>query len=176
MKPENELEVMLLFAQESKNAGAKIISATGKFPDAIISWNEVEYKVEFEYKAMNFRNHQHDPRKCDLIICWEDDYPDSVLPVIPLSEDNWIFLIPGALPSKAERAAAYWKQRTEIAETKIASLKSVIEELTKEPVEINYLFECSHCDMAFASQQGLNAHQRVHSNGSEPVPAKEEIA
>jgi hypothetical protein len=164
---------MLLFVQEAKSAAARIVRADGKFPDALINWNGIEYRAEFEFKALNFRYHQHDPRGADLIICWENDYPDSVLPVIALSEDNWIFLEP-ILPSEAEREAAYWKQRTELAESEVAGLKGKIKELTQEKNLRELIFECEHCHEAFATRQALNAHSparcadKLAQNGKDP--------
>jgi len=32
--------------------------------------------IEFEAKSSHFDEHKHDPNKCDLIVCWEDDWKE----------------------------------------------------------------------------------------------------
>jgi len=89
MQPLNELGVIVLFAQQAEQAGFEIVSIQATFPDAIVSHNEQRYRVEFEFQAMNFKAHEHDPSYCDFIICWENDWPESPLPVMALNEDSW---------------------------------------------------------------------------------------
>jgi len=118
MVPENEVGVIILFAQQAKLADFEIVSAKSAFPDAIVEKNGQKYKVEFEYKASNFLAHGHDVRAVDLIVCWENDYADSILPVLALSEDNW----PQTsldLPTHLLREATYWKQRALLAEQRL---------------------------------------------------------
>jgi hypothetical protein len=40
--------------------------------------------MEFELQSRNFLEHQHDPTKCDLIICWEHNWPECPLEVLEL--------------------------------------------------------------------------------------------
>ena len=35
---------------------------------------EKRIRIEFEYKSRNFN---HDPRKCDWLVCWEDNWADA---------------------------------------------------------------------------------------------------
>lgn len=44
--------------------------------------------IEFEFESKNFRQHRHDPAGCDIIVCWEHNWPDCPenLKVIALSE------------------------------------------------------------------------------------------
>jgi hypothetical protein len=44
-------------------------------------------RIEFEYRSRNFLTHKHDARQCDLIVCWEDDWPDSPLEVLELKRE-----------------------------------------------------------------------------------------
>jgi hypothetical protein len=85
--PENELGVIVVFAITGNDLGFEIVSIGSKFPDAVIRerQTEKEYRVEFEYAASNFVAHGHDPRNCDLIICWKNDFPESLLPILDLS-------------------------------------------------------------------------------------------
>lgn len=89
MIPENELGVIVLFSEKAQGAGFSVVQIKSSYPDAVISRTGISYRVEFEYTAKNFELHNHDPRHCDLIICWKDDYPDAPLPVLALSEVGW---------------------------------------------------------------------------------------
>jgi len=115
MNPENELGVIARFAQEAPAAGFEIISIQPAFPDAVLIKDNKTYRAEFEYLASNFIQHKHDVRKCDLIICWENDVPSMILPVLALSEADWPNT-PLQLPSEHERELFYWKRRALSAE------------------------------------------------------------
>jgi hypothetical protein len=43
-------------------------------------------KIEFEYESRNFLRHMHDPNGCDLIVCWEHNWPECPLEVIELKK------------------------------------------------------------------------------------------
>ena len=115
MIPTNEMEVIVYFAQAAPSAGFEIVRVQQQFPDAIIKRNDATYRVEFEYRSMGFFTHQHDPRGCDLVICWIDDCPGLIIPVLALSEKDWttrpIFQL-----SEKEKEIAYWKERALKAE------------------------------------------------------------
>ena len=41
------------------------------------AWNEREMRdtiIEFEATSRNFDIHKHDPKKCNLIVCWEHNW------------------------------------------------------------------------------------------------------
>ena len=48
-------------------------------------WKRVA--IEFELRSSNFRWHRHDPAKCDLIVCWEDDWEECPVEVIELRSE-----------------------------------------------------------------------------------------
>jgi hypothetical protein len=80
--PQQELEVIFLFAEHFKSLGfTKIKKIQSKFPDCIAlrktdsGINEV--RIEFELRSINFYAHGHDPEKCDCIVCWEDNWIDK---------------------------------------------------------------------------------------------------
>lgn len=135
MIPRNEMEVIVLFTQQAQEAGFEIISVQSAFPDAIIKHGDVEYKVEFEYKASNFWAHRHNPTMCDLIICWinDDEYP--VLPIINLSNPDWPNT-PITPPPYQERLVGYWRARALKAEAELeqeqARAKTKTAELSEE--------------------------------------------
>jgi hypothetical protein len=122
--PQNEMGVVVLFAQFCVgNPDLEIISIGSSFPDAIVRWKGQEYSVEFEYKSVNFSAHDHDPVSCDFIICWEDNDPCPILPIVALSEDGWMDR-EMALTPNTEKLASYWKRRAIEAEIKLNSANS----------------------------------------------------
>ncbi len=92
--PINEQGVVFLFAIISSELGFYIESVQQGFPDC-----EGKYccdtkkdlwakaRIEFEYKASNFKQHGHDPDKCDFMVCWENDWPECPLKVIELKSE-----------------------------------------------------------------------------------------
>jgi hypothetical protein len=92
-EPVNEMGVMALFCMLSRQLGFVIESVQSAFPDCEAKI-EVEpgrwqhFRIEFEYESRNFRDHQHDPGKCDLIVCWRHNWKDcpANLQVLELSK------------------------------------------------------------------------------------------
>ena len=89
MIPENELGVIVVFSEAAQEVGFRIMAIQTACPDAIIDKNGIEYRIEFEFKATNFLQHDHNPRKVDLIVCWQNDDPESTLPILELSNSEW---------------------------------------------------------------------------------------
>lgn len=90
-EPINEQGVILLFAALCHDLGFMIEAIRSAFPDALLrrrnakgTWNSC--RAEFEFKSSSFRLHKHDPKQCDLIICWEHDWQDCPKEVICLKE------------------------------------------------------------------------------------------
>ena len=77
--PVDELGVVLLFGILHMELGFPyIVKVSSEYPDAIVINKRGEVKtIEFEYLASNFKQHEHDPRKCDYIVCWIDDLPED---------------------------------------------------------------------------------------------------
>jgi hypothetical protein len=44
-------------------------------------------KIEFELESRNFLRHMHDPNGCDIIVCWEHNWPECPLEVIELKKE-----------------------------------------------------------------------------------------
>ncbi|MEM3422481.1 MAG: winged helix-turn-helix domain-containing protein [Candidatus Bilamarchaeaceae archaeon] len=88
--PLNENGVIFLFAKLQNKLGIVVESIQATFPDARgrrktpRGWEEVW--IEFEYKSSHFKQHGHDPKECDIIVCWEHDWPDCPLEVIELKK------------------------------------------------------------------------------------------
>ena len=87
-KPVNEMGVVALFSQYSGILGYEIMEIQAPFPDTLlyrISTGEF-VKAEFEFRARNFIKHGHCINGCDLIICWENDWPNCSLPILSLED------------------------------------------------------------------------------------------
>jgi hypothetical protein len=50
-------------------------------------WERVA--IEFEFKSSDFKQHKHDPKDCDMIICWENDWNDCPLEVLEYNANIW---------------------------------------------------------------------------------------
>ena len=92
--PTNEQGVVYLFGMVSRELGFSIEALQQGFPDC-----EGKYlydqsrklwakaRIEFEFRATNFREHGHDANECDVIICWQNDWPDCPLRVVELKSE-----------------------------------------------------------------------------------------
>jgi len=89
--PINEQGVVFLFGMVSYELGFIVEAVHNKYPDCEAKrcidrkrnrWQRV--RIEFEYTSSNFRDHGHNPEKCDVIVCWEHDWPQCPLEVIEL--------------------------------------------------------------------------------------------
>jgi hypothetical protein len=85
--PENELGVVFLFSRLARKLGFEIDEIRPFYPDCIAYRDNKRVRIEFEYRSSNFARHRHDPKKCDLIVCWVDDWPAAPLPVFELRAD-----------------------------------------------------------------------------------------
>lgn len=89
--PINEAGVVILFAKMSEDLNLRIEEMNTGYPDCIArrrvgdGWEKIS--IEFEYKSKNFYLHQHDPSKCDLIVCWENNWKESPIEVLELKSE-----------------------------------------------------------------------------------------
>ncbi len=88
--PTNENGVIFLFGKVMEDLNMYIEEIKPGFPDCIgrrftgKGWERVA--IEFEYKSSHFQQHGHDPNECDIVVCWEHDWPDCPVEVIELSD------------------------------------------------------------------------------------------
>jgi hypothetical protein len=89
--PVNEQGVVFLFGMICRELGYVVEIVKPGFPDCEAKrqvrgkpglWQRV--RVEFEYESRNFRHHGHDPDQCDVIVCWEDNWPECPIEVFEL--------------------------------------------------------------------------------------------
>jgi hypothetical protein len=88
--PVNEQGVVFLFGMICRELGYVVEILKQGFPDCEAKrmirpgiWQRV--RIEFEFLSRTFRSHGHDPDRCDLIVCWKDNWPDCPLEVLELS-------------------------------------------------------------------------------------------
>jgi hypothetical protein len=76
--PRNENGVVFLFAYLAPRLRLRVESIQPAFPDCIAyrstGRGERRLRIEFEFRSSSFRSHRHDPRKCDVIVCWAHDW------------------------------------------------------------------------------------------------------
>jgi hypothetical protein len=89
--PLNENGVVFLFGKIMEDLNMYIEEIKPGFPDCIArrfvgkGWERVA--IEFEFASSNFKAHKHDPKQCDVIVCWEHDWSDCPLEVIELKSE-----------------------------------------------------------------------------------------
>lgn len=73
--PENEQGVIFLFADLARSRwGMRVESIQAGFPDCVAYQRGKRRRIEFELKSSNFRLHRHNPKQCDILVCWIDDW------------------------------------------------------------------------------------------------------
>lgn len=88
--PINENGVIFIFGKVIEDLNMYIEEIKPGFPDCVgrrftgRGWEKVY--IEFEFKSSHFREHGHNPKECDLIVCWEHDWPECPIEVIELRD------------------------------------------------------------------------------------------
>ena len=90
--PVNEAGVIFLFGAMAEQMGFQMLRIQAGFPDGealrTMAENRLQrVKIEFEFESRNFLHHNHDAALCDLIICWEDNWPEAPVEVIELKRE-----------------------------------------------------------------------------------------
>lgn len=86
--PINEQGVVFLFGRILEDLNMYIEEVRIKYPDCVArrytgkGWERIY--VEFEYKSSNFKAHEHNPKECNVIVCWEHDWLECPVEVIEL--------------------------------------------------------------------------------------------
>lgn len=90
--PTCENAVLFLFGAMANDLGFKVRRMQAAFPDCLAVrrvgenlWEDV--KIEVELMSRNFAAHGHDPKGCDLIVCWEHNWPECPLEVVELKKE-----------------------------------------------------------------------------------------
>jgi len=89
--PINEQGVVFLFGMVAVDLGYMVEGVGTGFPDCEAKrcvstkgdmWERVS--IEFEFRSRNFLSHGHDPNGCDVIVCWEHNWPECPIEVLEL--------------------------------------------------------------------------------------------
>lgn len=79
--PVNEAGVLFAFGVMAPRLGFVVKRWQVEFPDCVAvremakgQWQD--QNVEVEFCSRNFVAHGHDPKKCDVIVCWEHNWPE----------------------------------------------------------------------------------------------------
>lgn len=88
--PTSEAGVIFLFGLMAEELGFIVDALRPDFPDCEArrkvdggaAWMPV--RIEFEFLSRRFREHGHDPDGCDLVVCWQHDWPDCPVEVMEL--------------------------------------------------------------------------------------------
>jgi AcrR family transcriptional regulator len=89
--PTNEGGVISLFGAMAVSLGFLILKIQTQFPDCEAlrvagKDRNRPVKIEFELESRNFLRHGHDPNGCDIVVCWEHNWPECPLEVIELKK------------------------------------------------------------------------------------------
>lgn len=96
--PMNENGVIFLFGKVLDDLHMYIEEIKPGYPDCVArrftgrGWERVT--IEFEYESLSFKTHGHDPKNCDIIVCWEHNWPECPIEVMELKDliigmKNW---------------------------------------------------------------------------------------
>jgi len=139
--PINEQGVVFLFGRVLEDLNMYIEEVRTKYPDCVArryagkGWERVY--IEFEYKSSDFKNHGHDPKECDIIVCWEHDWPDCPIQVIELKpiirELQNKEIEPGKGPDEIKYDLEYHYKRKKVDK----SIQALYEKLHKSVEEID---------------------------------------
>lgn len=139
-EPKNEMGVIVRFSQEiTRIDNVSILSVRSQYPDAILLINSKKIRTEFEHLASNFISHQHDPRLCDLVICWIDDVKHhNKLPTWELSKNEWKSLEIVEV-NQYQKEAFYWECRARRSERAEKRVKILAQEIAQKPADLDTL-------------------------------------
>jgi hypothetical protein len=89
--PVNEAGVVFLFGALAERLGFIVTRLQTEFPDCEAMWEVEENRwqrvlIEFEFESRNFLKHMHEASRCDMIVCWEHNWPECPLEVVALKK------------------------------------------------------------------------------------------
>ena len=92
--PINEMAVVFLFGAVARQQGFVVTRLQQDFPDceALRQMDRERWQrvlIEFEYESRNFLAHEHNVKGCDMIICWNHNWPECPLEVLELKKLDW---------------------------------------------------------------------------------------
>jgi hypothetical protein len=80
-EPVNEAGVVFAFGAVARRLGFIVLRLQTEFPDCEAMWRVARgqwqrVRIEFEFESRNFLKHKHDPKGCDVIVCWVHNWAE----------------------------------------------------------------------------------------------------
>lgn len=80
--PVNENGVIFLFGMVARELGYYVEAIQVGFPDCeakrqVVPGKWQRVRIEFEFESHSFVEHGHDPAGCDVLVCWNHNWPDA---------------------------------------------------------------------------------------------------
>ena len=130
--PINEQGVVFLFGKIVHDLNMYVEEIKIKHPDCIArrftgkGWERI--RIEFEFISSNYKAHGHDHKECDMIVCWEHDWPECPLEVIELkSAIKDLKNPPITHPQTIELTEEKGKEKIEAIRRSVGAGKNVIQ-------------------------------------------------
>lgn len=94
--PDNEQETIFLFSQMYRQLGfTKVLKFQPHgFPDCMAYRGKKQIGIEFELKSSSFLAHGHNPKECDYLVCWEDNWQNVPKNLKVIELRNYFMLNP----------------------------------------------------------------------------------
>jgi hypothetical protein len=87
-EPIDEQGVVFLFGAVAADLGFVVEAVRQRFPDCRAKRNiggvYHDVTIEFEFRSSDFVKHGHSTEGCDLVVCWQHDWPDCPIEVLEL--------------------------------------------------------------------------------------------
>jgi hypothetical protein len=99
--PTSEHDVVQLFGSVADELGFEIVGNRSAFPDCEARRTRpgsretlVRCLIEYEFASSDYRRHKHPSTGCDLVVCWQHDWPECPIEVLELQTairklDGW---------------------------------------------------------------------------------------
>lgn len=86
--PRSENAVIYAFGKycELKGVHFDELTVRTQYPDAVATKNGKILDIEFETTSKGFERDKHDPKRCDLVVCWNHDWDECPIDVLALNE------------------------------------------------------------------------------------------
>jgi hypothetical protein len=91
--PTCEHDVVQLFGAVANDLGFEIVGNRSAFPDCRARRLQkgqrehfIDCLIEYEFSSRDFKKHRHDPKGCDLVICWKHNWLECPVEVLELKQ------------------------------------------------------------------------------------------
>lgn len=93
--PKSESKVVDLFRRMARDYfGFSDYTIGTRFPDCVARQGKKRISIEFEFESRNFQIHDHNPSRCDWIVCWRDTWGEAAPSGLKIVELRSLFRFP----------------------------------------------------------------------------------